>query len=102
MAAVTTLYGFKMIALSYPAKTDNCKKAKDKKAKFLSYFLATDYVTTLPGIPVENKGHYPYGARYQSKITNCCNFVEEYYDGMPDSDIVHRNAQFLLGIEDAV
>ena len=33
---------------------------------------------------------------------NSYKFVEEYYDGMPDSDIVNSNAQFLLGIEEAV
>ena len=38
VAAVTTLYGFKMIAIAYCAKSDNGKKAKAKKDNFLSYF----------------------------------------------------------------
>ena len=41
MAAVTTLYGFKMIELAYRAKLDNVKKAKAKKANFLSFFYHT-------------------------------------------------------------
>ena len=63
MAAVTTLYGVKMIALAYRTKSDNRKKAKAKKDKFLTYFLATDCVTTLPGIPEQKKRNYPYGTR---------------------------------------
>ena len=55
MSAVTTLNGVKMIALAYHEKSDNGKKEKSKKADFLSYFLVTDCVTTLAGIPAENK-----------------------------------------------
>ena len=51
MAAVTNINGDKMIALAHRAKSDYSKKAKSKKANFLSYFLATDCVTTLSGIP---------------------------------------------------
>ena len=65
MAAVTTLGGFGMIELSYRTKSDNVKKVKAKKYNFLSYFLATDCVTTLLGIPAENKQHYPYETRYK-------------------------------------
>ena len=39
VAALTTLDGVKMIALAYRAKSDNGKKAKARKAKFLSYFF---------------------------------------------------------------
>ena len=38
MAAVTTLDGVKMIALEYPADSDNGKKAKAKEYNFLIYF----------------------------------------------------------------
>ena len=58
MTVVTNLYGVKMIALAYHEKSDNVKKAKAKKANFLSSFLATDCVTTLPGIPSDKKRHY--------------------------------------------
>ena len=51
VAAVTNIDGVNMIALAYHEKSDNGKKAKAKKANFLSSFLATDCVTTLPGIP---------------------------------------------------
>ena len=91
-----------MIALAYHEKYDNRKKAKSKKANFISYLLATDCVTTLPGIPEEKKLNYPDGTRSRSKFINRCKFVEEYYDGMPASDIVNRNAQFRLGSEEAV
>ena len=102
VAAITTLYGVKMIALAYRAKYDNGKKAKAKKGNFIINFLATDCVTTLPGIREENKRHHPNGTRSPSKFSNCCKFVEEYYDGITDSNIVDCNAQFLLGIEEAV
>ena len=91
-----------MIALAYREKSDNGKKAKSKKANFLRYFLETDCVTTLPGIPTEKKQHYPDGTIAQSNFINRNNFVEEYYDGIPASDIVNCNAQFLFGIEEAV
>ena len=68
----------------------------------MKVFFKTDYVTPLPGILEEKKLHYPYGTRNPSKLINRCKFVEEYYDGIPNSDIVNRNAQFLLGIEEAV
>ena len=76
MAAVTTLGGFGMIELSYRAKSDNVKKAKAKKYNFLSYFLATDCVTTLLGIPEEKKLNYPDGTRAPSKFINHFKFVE--------------------------
>ena len=57
--------GVNMIALAYRAKYDDGKKAKSKKYNFLSYFLAIDCVTTLLGIPAENKQHYPYETRYK-------------------------------------
>ena len=101
MDAVNTLYGVNMIALAYRAKSDNGKKSKANKANFLSYLLATDCVATLTGIPEEKKQYYPDGTRAPSKCIYSCKFVEEYYDGMPYSDIVNRNSQFLLGIEEA-
>ena len=33
---------------------------------------------------------------------NRCKFEEEEYDGMPASDIVNSNEQFLLGIYETV
>ena len=44
-----------MIALAYREKSDDGKKAEPKKYNFLSCFLATDCVTTLPGIPEDDK-----------------------------------------------
>ena len=41
MDAVTTLDGVKMIALAYRAKSENGKKAKAKRANFLSTILST-------------------------------------------------------------
>ena len=55
VSAVTTLDGVKMIALVYREKYDNGKKAKAKKANFLSYFLAAECVTTPTGTPTDNK-----------------------------------------------
>ena len=61
MAVVTNLNEVKMIALACREKYDNGKKAKAKKANFLSYFLATDCVTKLSGIPSENKQQHTDG-----------------------------------------
>ena len=76
MDVVTTLDGAKMIALAHRAKSDNGKKAKANKDKFLKYFGATECVATLPGIPEENKRHYPDGKRAPSNFINRCKFVE--------------------------
>ena len=88
MSVVTTINGVNMIALAYRAKSDNDKKEEANKANFLSYFLATDCVTTLPGIPSDKKQHYRDGTISPSKFINRCKCVEEYYGGMPASDIV--------------
>ena len=102
MASVTNIYRFKMISIVYRTKSDNGKKARAKKVNFRRFFLETDQVTTLTGIASEKKKKYPDGKRAPSKFINHCKFLEEYYDGMPASDIVNHNAQFLLGIEEAV
>ena len=77
MAAVTTLDGVNMIALAYRAKSEYGKKAKAKKDNFLSCFLATDCVTTLPGILADKKRYHPDGIRAQSNFISRCKFVEE-------------------------
>ena len=70
VAAVTNLYGVKMISLAYREKSDNGKNSKDKKAKFIGYLLSTYCVTTLPGTPEEKKLHYPDGTRSPQKFIN--------------------------------
>ena len=65
-------------------------------------FIATDCTTTLPGSPAEKKRHHSDGRRAQSKFVPRPKLVEEYYKGMPASDIVNRHAQFCIGIEEAV
>ena len=64
--------------------------------------MAAYYAKTVPVIPADKKLNDLDGTISQSNIINCCKFVEEYYDGMPSSDIVNRNVQFLLGVEEAV
>ena len=76
VAAVTNINEVKMIALAYSEKYDNGKKAKAKKAKFLSYFLATEFVTTLLGIPEEKKRQHADGTRDPLKLINRCKFAE--------------------------
>eukprot|EP00957_Ditylum_brightwellii_P060538 4596662-Ditylum_brightwellii.AAC.1 len=81
----------------------NChKKSNTKKAIFYSYYIATDCITTLPGKAAEKERHHPDRSRDPSKFITYCKMIKEYYDGIPASDIVNRNAQFLLGIEEAV
>eukprot|EP00957_Ditylum_brightwellii_P108708 8292083-Ditylum_brightwellii.AAC.1 len=62
---------------------------------FYSYFLASECITTLDGKPADKKQHYPNGSRAPSKFVPHCKTVEEYYEGM-------LNAQFLIGIEEAI
>eukprot|EP00957_Ditylum_brightwellii_P138167 10532648-Ditylum_brightwellii.AAC.1 len=79
--------GVKLLALAYRGKSNHHKKSKAKKANFYSYFVATDCVTNLLGKPAKKKRHYPDGSRAPSKCIPCCKLEEEYYDGMPASDI---------------
>lgn len=76
--------------------------SKKKKNNWVSTFLCTDCTTTLPGVPAEKKRHDAEGKRAPSKFVDRPRCVQEYYDGMPASDIVNRHAQFLLGLESAV
>ena len=55
MDVVTTIDGTKMIEIVYREKYDNGKKARAKKANFISYLLATYCVINLRGIPEEKK-----------------------------------------------
>eukprot|EP00957_Ditylum_brightwellii_P190087 14471421-Ditylum_brightwellii.AAC.1 len=55
-------------------------------------------ITTLDGKAAEEKQHYLNGSRTPSKFVPHCDAVEECYDGMTASDIVNRNAQFLISI----
>ena len=54
------------------------------------------------GTPAEKLRHRPDGTRAPSKFVQRPKLVEEYYDGMPQTDIVNRNAQHLLAIEEAI
>ena len=74
-------------------------KGKRRKYNWISTFIATDCTTTIDGLPAEKKRHDPEGNRVASKFIPRPKMVEEYYDGMPATDIVNCNAQFLLGIE---
>ena len=91
MAAVTTLNGVKMISLSYRANTCNSKKIKDKKYNFLRFFGNRLCHHTIR-YPSREKQHDLDRKRAPSNFINRCKFVEEYYDCMPASYIVNRNA----------
>eukprot|EP00957_Ditylum_brightwellii_P100828 7684864-Ditylum_brightwellii.AAC.3 len=101
VCAVGEVDDIKLIVLVYRAKSDQGKKSKRKKMNFIRYFIATDCVTTISGVPAEKKQHCPDGTIAPSKFIPQCKFVETYYEAMPASDIANRNAQFLLGIEEA-
>eukprot|EP00957_Ditylum_brightwellii_P170835 13003018-Ditylum_brightwellii.AAC.1 len=99
--ATITIDGLKLTALAYREKSNCHRKSKAKKSNFYSYYIATDCCTTLPGKPAE-KRYCPDGSRAPSKLIPWCNMVEEYYAGMPVSDIVNGNAQFVLGIGEVI
>ena len=65
-------------------------------------FIASDCTTTLSGPPAEKKRHTPSGTRVKSVFVNRPKLVSDYYQGMPGTDIVNRNAQFLIGLESAI
>ena len=77
MDIVTTINGTNKIEIVYREKYDNGKKARAKKANFISYLLATYCVINLRGIPEEKKKHYPYETRAPSKLINRCGFLEK-------------------------
>jgi hypothetical protein len=77
------------------------KKGK-KRRYWLSYFPATDCTTTLPGLPAEKKRHDRTGKRVESKFVPRPKLVEDYYHGMPATDLVNRKRQFLIALEEAL
>ena len=102
VTATTTIDGEKVIALAWKGKSDTGKKAKKKRKFWMSTFIASDCTTTLPGVAAEKKRHTPEGKRAQSVFVKRPKLVADYYNGMPGTDIVNRNAQFLIGLEEAV
>ena len=56
----------------------------------------------MDGTPAEKKRHDKAGNRVELKFVKRPQMVQEYYNAMPATDVVNRNAQFLLGIEAAV
>lgn len=72
------------------------------KKFWMSTFISSDCTTTLPGQPAEKKRHTPAGKRAPSVFVKRPKLVADYYNGMPGTDIVNRNAQFLIGIETAI
>ena len=101
VVATTTIDGEKYIAVAWRGKSDKSRKGKKKKY-FMSTFLFTDCSTTLPGNPTEKRRHHSDGTRAPSKFIDRPKCIEEYYTGMPRSDIVNRNAQHLIAIEEAI
>lgn len=79
------------------------KSRKGKKRKYwLSYFLATDCTTTLPGEEAEKKRHDKKGNVVASKFIARPKLVADYYYAMPGTDIVNRKRQFLLNLEESL
>ena len=91
----------RVIALAWRGKSDKGNKGK-KKTFWMSTFLASDCTTTLPGTPAEKKRHTITMEKAPSVFVPRPKLVEDYYNGMPGTDIVNRNAQFLIGMEGSV
>ena len=101
VVAETEIDGKKVLAVAWKGKSD--KGNKNKKQKFwMSTFLSSDCTTTLAGNPAEKKRHTPDGRRTTSVFVPRPQLVQDYYDGMPGTDVVNRNAQFLIGLEEGV
>ena len=101
VTAVTEINLQKVIALAWKGKSDKGNKGRKKKF-WMSTFIASDCTTTLPGTGAEKKRHTKDGKRAASVFVPRPKLVEAYYNGMPGTDIVNRNAQFLIGVEEAV
>ena len=102
VTATTTIDSEKVIACAWKGKSDKSRKGKKLKKFWMSTFIASDCTTTLPGPPAEKKRHTPEGKRVASVYVKRPKLVFDYYNGMPGTDIVNRNAQFLIGLESAV
>ena len=102
VTATTTIEREQVIAVAWKGKSDKAKKSKSKRKFWVSTFIASDCTTTLPGNKAEKKRHTPEGTRAESVFVKRPKLVEEYYNGMPGTDIVNRNAQFLIGLEEAI
>ena len=100
--ATTTIDGEKAIAVAWKGKSEKGRKGRKKKAFWMSTFIATDCTTTLPGAPAEKKRHHINGKKAPSVHVPRPKLVEDYYNGMPGTDIVNRNAQFLIGLEGSI
>ena len=101
VVAETSVDDKKVIAVAWKGKSDKYRKGKKRKF-WMSTFIASDCTTTLPGPPAEKKRHTPEGARVNSVFVPRPKLVADYYHGMPGTDIVNRNAQFLIGLEAAI
>jgi hypothetical protein len=82
-------------------KSDKTRKKKGQ-AYWMSTFIASDCTTTLAGDPAEKKRHNIHGKRVASTFVPRPKLVQMYYDGMPGTDIVNRNAQYLIALEEAI
>ena len=101
VTAVTEIDNEKVIGLAWKGKSDKGNKGRKKKF-WMSTFIASDCTTTLPGNGAEKKRHTKDGKRAPSVFVPRPKLVEAYYNAMPGTDIVNRNAQFLIGVEEAV
>ena len=68
----------------------------------MSTFIASNCTTTLPGDPAEKRRHTPDGRRAKSVYVPRPQLVQHYYNAMPGTDIVNRNAQFLIALETSI
>jgi hypothetical protein len=99
--ATIEIDGEPVIGLAWKGKSDRGRKGKKKKF-WMSTFIASDCTTTIAGTPAEKKRHTKDGQLAPSVFVPRPKLVEDYYNAMPGTDIVNRNAQFLIGMEDAV
>ena len=101
VTAVTEIENEKVIGLAWKGKSDKGNKGRKKKF-WMSTFIASDCTTTLAGNGAEKKRHTKDGRRAPSVFVPRPKLVEAYYNAMPGTDIVNRNAQFLIGVEEAI
>ena len=81
-------------------------KGKKRKNHFITTFLSSYCMTTLPGPPAEKKRHSN-GVRVQSVFVERPQLIAYYYGneeegGMSDVDINDNLRQYCLGIEEAM
>lgn len=77
---------------AWRGKSDKLK-GKKKRNNFVSPFIFTDCTTSLRGVDARKRRHNPDGTPAPAKWIKRPQFVEDFYTGMPATDISNKDRQ---------